>query len=337
LKNILNISFVYIGLVIGAGFASGREIFEYFNIPSQTDLSGIVIAGICFSALAYIVMSISKKNGINTFDDFITFVTPNYSKFIKLFLKVFMFCGYFVMLSASGTLLSDTFDLPFGAGVFILSVICFFVFAFDVSGILFINTIMVPIMSIGMIALCIASSVCGAFEFTDFNSLKTNNLISALCYVSYNTITAGAVLVPVAHKATHRQICHASLISGGVLGVIIFFVWIVLNLNFSAMLNIEMPLLELAAFHGYIYKILYTTILFMALCTTAVSHGFGILSAFHFKSKSDFLLAVAIFCLAAMPFAKLGFSNLISNLYSIFGFVGLLWTFLIIHKFLKPN
>ena len=38
------LAFVYIGLVIGAGFASGREIMEYFNLPSLSDHRGVVLA-----------------------------------------------------------------------------------------------------------------------------------------------------------------------------------------------------------------------------------------------------------------------------------------------------
>ena len=44
MKKALNISALYIGLVIGAGFASGREILEYFNLKNQRDLSGIILA-----------------------------------------------------------------------------------------------------------------------------------------------------------------------------------------------------------------------------------------------------------------------------------------------------
>ena len=40
----LSLAFVYIGLVIGAGFASGREIMEYFNVPTQSDHRGVVLA-----------------------------------------------------------------------------------------------------------------------------------------------------------------------------------------------------------------------------------------------------------------------------------------------------
>ena len=337
MKKALNISFVYIGLVIGAGFASGREIFEYFSIPSRTDFSGIILAALSFSLLSYIIMSLARSFDTFEFDDFIKHTTPKLAPLVKLFMWAFMFCGYFVMLSASGTLFEETFSLPFGLGVFLLSALCFLVFVFDLSGIVTVNTIMVPIMIVGMSLLCIISSICGLPAFSAFENLKANPLVSSLCYVSYNTVTAGAVLVPLAKIASSKQLKHAAFISGGILGVLIFSVWFALNLCYDNFFSAEMPLLELAAFYGYIPRTLYSIVLFMALSTTAISHGFGILSKFHFKNRTDRLIAAAVFCLAAMPFAKFGFSVLVSNLYAAFGFLGMFWTALVIFRYLKPR
>jgi uncharacterized membrane protein YkvI len=160
-------------------------------------------------------------------------------------------------------------------------------------------------------------------------------LISALCYVSYNTITAGAVLVPLSAAATKKQLIGASAISGSILGLLIFIVWLTMNTYFNHLFLSEMPLLELATYKGNFTAYIYTAVLFMALCTTAVSQGFGILSKFKFNKSAFRILASATLCLLAMPFAKFGFSTLVSNLYSAFGYAGLVWTGVIIWKFVK--
>lgn len=335
MKQTLNISFVYIGLCIGAGFASGREIFEYFNIPSQNNFSGIIFTAIGFSLLSYITMSLAKNFFATDFDTFIENTSPKLAPCIKIFMSVFMFCGFFVMLSAGGTLFENTLSLPFGAGVFLLAFVCFIVFAFDLKGLVMINTVMVPLMLIGMVVLCIFSIICGIPAFSFLDNIKNNFLISALCYVSYNTITAGAVLVPLSDAADNRTLLRAAILAGGVLGLLIFLVWTALNIYFDIIYLAEMPLLELAAFYGDSYKAIYAAVLFMALCTTAISHGFGILSKFHFKKSTDRIIVAALFCLVAMPFAKFGFSTLIAKLYSAFGFLGLFWTVILIYRYLR--
>ena len=94
----------------------------------------------------------------------------------------------------------------------------------------------------------------------------------------------------------------------------------------------DMPLFDLAALRGQIYKIIYAAVLFTSICTTAVSHGFGILSQFKFRSKKMRILASAVFCALALPFSDLNFSFLVSSLYSLFGYFGLLWLAILIIK-----
>ena len=56
MKNIVKLTSLYIGLVIGAGFASGREILEFFTLKNRNDMTGIVLAGILFSFIAYLIL-----------------------------------------------------------------------------------------------------------------------------------------------------------------------------------------------------------------------------------------------------------------------------------------
>lgn len=335
MKKALSISFVYIGLVIGAGFASGREIFEYFCLPSQTDVSGIVLASTAFGLLAFITTTLAKKLEVCSFDGFIDKVTPKFSVFVKFFMTAFMFCGFFIMLSAAGTLFKNTFPLPFGVGVFMLAALCFAVFSFDLSGLVAVNTVLVPFMIVGMILLCIITTVCGIPVFSYSAVIKHNFLVAALCYASYNTITAGAVLVPVAKDAPAKSLVISSVVSSAVLGMLIFLVWLTLNTRFGIAEESQMPLLEFATLHGNICELLYALVLFMALCTTAIAHGFGIISKFQFRKKSDRVITAALLCLFAMPFAFFGFSDLIANVYSAFGFLGLGWTAAVIYSFFR--
>ncbi|MBR5613966.1 MAG: hypothetical protein IKW64_01505 [Clostridia bacterium] len=338
MKKTLNIAFVYIGLVIGAGFASGREIFEYFNLASRHDFTGIIVASTGFAAVAYITMRLAARLGADTFDLLLEKTAGKFAMPTKAFMLAFMFCGFFVMLSACGVLFESTLSLPPRFGIILLALVCFVIFSFDIKGLVAVNTALVPLMIAGMLYLALTSILFDSKPvFSLYNNIRHNFLISAVCYVSYNTITAGAVLVPLSAQAERRDMIRSAAIAGGVLGTLIFFVWSALNIYYDAIWASEMPLLDLAAAHGEISKWVYTAVLFMALCTTAVSHGFGILSKFKLDQTRDRVLASALFCLLAMPFAGLGFSQLVSKLYSAFGFLGLIWTGMLIYKYVKSS
>lgn len=336
MKKIISIMSVYIGLVIGAGFASGREIFEFFNLSRPNSLSGIVVAALFFAIISYITMHMANMFGCTTFDGFIENTAAFTAPAFKLFMLVYMFCGFFVMMSGSGALIEKAFSVPSKYGIFLLALICFVVFSFDLKGLVALNSIMVPFMVVGMLFLCISSSLDGSVPtFFQFQSIRRNPIVSAVCYVGYNTITVGAVLVPLAAQASKKQLAKAAVLSSSILGVLIFMVWSSLNLYYNLIVDSDMPLLEIASTRGKAFNIIYTIVLFMALCTTAVSHGFGIMAKFKTKSKLDRMLFSAILCLGAMPFAKIGFSALITNLYSSFGFVGIIWMVFLLFSYIK--
>ena len=335
MKKTLEIAFVYIGLVIGAGFASGREILEYFNNSSHTDPSGIIFSSLLFAFISFIIMHHSNRLAAGDFDTFIDRTSGRLTLFIKTFMFLYMFCGLFVMMAGSGALFQRAFNIPQGGGIFILAAVCFVIFSFDMKGLVAVNSVMVPVMIIGMTALCIISALSDiAPVFSLLNSdIRHNPIISAICYASYNTITAGAVLVPLAYQTDKKTLARSATVSSLTLGFLIFTVWLVQNIYYNKIYSSEMPLLDRAIMQGKAWEIIYTIILFMALCTTAVSHGFGILAKFHFKSKTDRILASAILCTFAIPFAKIGFSDLIAHLYSIFGFMGLIWLIILLFSY----
>ncbi len=337
MKKILSISSVFIGLVIGAGFASGREIFEYFNLPSRTDPTGIALATLGFGLICYITMALAQREGYSTFDEMITGLSGRLSPFFRILMSLFMFCGFFVMLSGCGVLAEENVGVSPQLGIWLLAALCFVVFSYNIKGLVIVNTLLVPLMTAGMIFLCLSSALTPLPTFGILGYIKSNPIGSALCYVSYNTITAGAVLIPLSVNTTKKEITSAAILSGAVLGVLIFLARTTMNLFFDSLTASEMPLLSLAELQGKSVKVLYSFVLFAALCTTAVSQGFGILSKFKFRSNSHRILSAAALCLFAIPFAGLGFSNLVAKLYFVFGLLGILWTALLLWKYLKSR
>lgn len=329
--NGMKIAFVYVGLVIGAGFASGREIFEYFNIKSRESMFPVILAFLMFFIISYIILYKAKKYQINDFGKFVDEVAGRLSKFIKATMYLFMFCGFFVMLSAGGALFESGLGINHKWGVGVLSLICFIVFSFDIKGIVAINTILVPFMIAGIAYLSVTSLVYGSVSASSF-SITQNPFVSAVCYVSYNTITAGAVLVPLYSILDGKSIKYGALLGSGALCLLILLIRAVLNMYYERIFYSEMPMLDLAVIRGAVYQYIYTAVLFTSICTTAVSHGFGVLSRFRFKTAKHRVTGAAAFCLAALPFSDLNFSFLVSSLYSLFGYIGILWLVILVLK-----
>lgn len=333
MKKTLKVCAVYIGLVIGAGFASGREILEYFNFRSNTNIGGILLSSFLFMFIAYIILSKSSESDITDFDGYIDSVAGRTAPFVKSFMLIYMFCGLFVMFSGSGAILDSVSQYSEFLGAVIMAVICFVVLSFDLHGIIALNLILVPIMICGIVFV----SVCSAI-FSDIPAFSPDPidhgtvLLSAVCYSVYNTVTSGGVLIPLAKNMTLKNIRFSAVCGGFVIGLLIMLVWTVQSINFDIIYQSELPMLTVAALCGKLCKRVYTAVLFMAICTTAVSYGFGLMSHFSSKIKTPAqrTLFAGVLCLTALPFSLYGFSNLVSQLYSFFGYIGMIWIIMVI-------
>ena len=61
--------FVIIGTIIGAGFASGQEIYSFFNIYKENGFLGIILASILIGLVMYKVIKMSDKLNTESYKD----------------------------------------------------------------------------------------------------------------------------------------------------------------------------------------------------------------------------------------------------------------------------
>ena len=76
MREIISITLVIIGALVGAGFASGQEIFSFFYLYGLYGVFGIILMCILMYILIYKTLKIIYLNKID-----------NYNEFLKLFLK----------------------------------------------------------------------------------------------------------------------------------------------------------------------------------------------------------------------------------------------------------
>ena len=65
MKNVLKVVFVIIGTLIGAGFASGQEVYLFFFSYGMKGLIGILISSIIIGVVIYSTFNILNKYKIN--------------------------------------------------------------------------------------------------------------------------------------------------------------------------------------------------------------------------------------------------------------------------------
>ena len=89
-----------IGMVVGAGFASGRELTDYFLSFGDRWQAGVFISGILFFLVFYCITTIVNTKNINSCNEYLSVImdekTAVFTEWASgLFFLLFIFCHGF--------------------------------------------------------------------------------------------------------------------------------------------------------------------------------------------------------------------------------------------------
>lgn len=332
---------IYIGTVIGAGFASGQEIIQFFGVYGYKGIYGIILAAALFSIVGAIVLYQVYKNRITCYSEY---VTPLFGERISSFLEIiiisYLFISFCIMLAGSGALFNQHFNVNSNIGIYLMAFLCFITLAFSIKGVSFVNRLMVPLMIVGIVLVGLVVVGKEKFIFSNYhgvNITKTGNWVtSAMLYVSYNTISSVVVLAslfPIIND--EKQAVKGGILGGVGLGVMGMFILLPILILYSDVHSIEIPMIKAAQYMGNWGGYMYSIILWFAMFTTAIGNGLGCINKISSLVKENQLFISAVFCIISIPLAKVGFSSLVSIIYPLFGYLGLfMFLFIIINQFL---
>ncbi len=323
-RSLLKIASVYFGAVLGAGFASGQELLQFFAVFKNRGIIGVLVSSILFSLLGKEILSKSFFLKEKTMQNYLeTVFKKPLAGFLSTVMTFFLAVTFCVMLAGSGAFFYERFSLPVWVGVLAMDALCLLVFMFNLKGLSALSVAVTPLMFFGIIYVCL---------FALFNESRAAFLPAvnpeglflpyAFFYVGYNMLTAGAVLVPTSALAEHEKTAGRGGVLGGImLGCTALLCVLALSGN-ESLWSSPLPMLLLSAEAGALAQILYSAVLFCAMLTTAVSTGFSLLS--EMSRRGGEKRAAVFICLAALPLSFVPFSLLVQYLYPAFGVLGVI-------------
>lgn len=330
MKNIIKVILVIIGATIGAGFASGREIFIFFNQYGTKGIYGIILSSILTGLIIYKVNKICTNSNIKTYDDFLNNIVGRKTRIINYIINIFLLASFYIMIAGFSAYLKQQFSIPNIIGIFIICSICYITLKNNVQGIINANTILVPfiilvIFFLGFINIGNISNL--DIYQTNYNG---NWVLSAVLYSSYNSIMLIPILVSLKGltdtKVKNFLISISCTLILILLALIIYFLLFMIEIDIS---NMEMPVVYVASMLGNTYKYIYGISVLMSIYTTAIAGGYGFLKN-SAKTKKGYSYLTIFICTSSIIISRFGFANLVNLLYPIFGFLGIAQIFFIL-------
>ena len=145
---ILKVVFVIIGTVIGAGFASGQEIFSFFFLYGIKGLIGILISSIIIGITIYKTIKIVHRNNIDNYRDFLNYFYKNkkINNITSIIVNIFILISFYIMIAGFGAYLQQELQLNSIIGSSVLAILCLILFKTNIKGLVKVNEILIPIL-----------------------------------------------------------------------------------------------------------------------------------------------------------------------------------------------
>ncbi|ARK24570.1 hypothetical protein SporoP37_07780 [Sporosarcina sp. P37] len=347
MKEILKMSSAFIGIVVGAGFASGNEIMTYFTSFGYAGMMGAVICTALFAYLGMTLTRLGSRMQTISHKDVIYKISGRYAGVVVDGIIIFTLFGVgVVMLAGAGANLHQQFGLPSYIGSLLMIVLVFMTVLMNVDKVVAIIGSVTPFLILTVI---IVSAYSIATMDTTFavlnpvaNALPTtlpNWLISAVNYVSFNIALGASMSIVMGGAEKNEKIAAWGGFIGGLgLGILILLSHLAIFSQVEYVSESELPMLAVMNNISPIFAVFMAVILYGMIFNTAVSMFYAFGARFIQSGTMKFKLFVAFSLLIGYVLSFFGFTNLVRTFYPIVGYLGLfLVAALILASFRMPK
>ena len=333
MKQIFSIVLVIIGALIGAGFASGQEIYSFFYSYGAVGLIGIFITCVLIGVTIYKSLKIICINKIDNYNEFLTVFIKNekMTKIINIIINILLLVTFYIMIAGFGAYFEQELEVNKILGSSVLAIMSAIIFFTSVKGVLKVSECIVPILIIFVI-------IIGGINLITINTEQVHAImnkgwiLSSITYCSYNMILLIPVLISLRKQISRQSDIKYIAILSGILMIIMSIMIYMLLMKIDIDINtLEMPIVYVIRTFFVKFKTIYAFIILASIFTTAISVGIGFLQNMC-KIKKSYPQFVLFMCITSLIVSNFGFSKLVNLVYPIFGYFGIIQMFYILRQ-----
>lgn len=337
LGSVIKVAFTYVGTIVGAGFASGQEILQFYTRYGWMAELTIAFSSILFVWLGIKLMLTAYDVRAASYEDLNRHLFgERIGNWISLFTLIVLFGITSVMLAGSGSVFSEHLHLSYQTGLLVTLFASYFVIARGMNAIMTVNSIVVPIMV--MFTILLLAGTLGSPGSDAWTRLHSDYSIpkiwlAPLLYTSFNLATAQAVLVPVGAAISSRRVLFLGGLLGGILiGSLLLAVHIALAAQMPGIAQFEIPMAHLIRPFGRVLQYFYLFVIYGEIFTTYIANVYGIVLQLQQRTRLPRQALVAIILALSYVCGQFGFKALLTTLYPAFGFISLSWLVMLVWR-----
>lgn len=314
------------GTVVGAGFASGQEIMHFVTRFGEKSMLIVLVCTVLLMIAGDKILNISRKIQAESYHEMNHFLfgkqVGNWVNALSFVMLLFI-TG--VMLAGSGALFLQYGPFFRQLGILFTAFFVFLVVTRGMSGILIVNTFVVPAMILLNLVIFGISFYTKGLPSFSLPAPSDSWLASPFLYSSFNLSLALAVLVPLASESNKPSILKAGGFLGGLgLGLLLFLSNYSLTANFNEIAGAEIPMAKIVSQWNPFLHHFFNMVIFGEIFTTLVGNIFGLSKQVQsLYPRIPFNKLILLLILVSYVISQFGFARLVHFFYPIFGYISI--------------
>ena len=334
-KRAVAISMAFIGVVVGAGFASGQEALQYFVAFGNMGLWGVLLA----SALMIITGVAILQLGSYFQADEHTAVYDNISgpivsRILDWGTLATLFSIGFVMFAGGGSTISQQFEgVPIWVGGAIMLVLVLLVGLLDVDKVSNVIGAITPFIIIFVVLATGYTIIVTDVDWSSANDFAVSNVesplsnwwLAALNYTGLNVMCAVSMSIVIGGNILDNRAVGVGGLIGGFFYLLLLALLVVsLYMVAPEVYKQDLPVLTLINHVSPALGYFMTFIIYGMVFNTAIGMFYAMGKRLTRKKPKLFYPVYAGACVVGFILSFIGFKQLVSSVYPILGWIGLL-------------
>ncbi|KXH80910.1 hypothetical protein [Sporosarcina sp. HYO08] len=332
LGKILKMGSAFVGIIVGAGFASGQEILQYFTSFGMLGIAAAFVSTVLFAYLGMVLTRLGSRMKTVSHKDVIYKISGRYLGVIVDYVIIFTLFGVgVVMLAGAGSNLNQQFGLPTYFGSLLMVILVFLTILLNVDKVVGVIGSITPFLILAVVIVSVYCLTTMGSTFTALdpiaNAVPTtlpNWFISAVNYVSFNiAVGASMSLVMGGAEKDEKVAAWGGLVGGFGLGVLILLSHLAIFSRVDTVADAALPMLAIMNEISPVFAIFMAFILYGMIFNTAVSMFYAFGARFVRIGTKRFKIFVLITLIVGFALSFLGFTKLVAYFYPLIGYLGL--------------
>ena len=331
-KKTTQVALAFIGLMVGAGFATGQEVIQYFISFGVWGLAGALLAGILMVAAGAVIINIgSYFMADEHLAVFRSVSAPVISRFLDISVSLTLLAMGIVMLAGAGSTLEQQFGLPAWIGSAVMLVIVMLTGLLDVNKVTNIISGVTPLIFLAVIIAFGYAVTQLPVDFAALNDLAVQAdspvspwWLSAINYtcmalmlgVSMSLVIGGNTLSP-------RDAGRGGLLGGAVYTVLLLMNAFALLVTFESVGEADVPMLQLFETIHPMAALAMVFVTFVMIYNTCISMFYALGRRVTVNHRKRYVPVFLGICVLGYVISLVGFGTLMSVVYPVIGYVGM--------------